>query len=148
RRAPAMRLTGDGSVKTPTAALDVAHDGPVHSRVSYVRALALTAALVLAATFLGGGADARPAPLGQDPVVAGQVYTGDFPDPTVLRVAATYYAYSTTTDNLNLPTLVSVNLRTWHAELPRTWSPRGDALPRAAKWSAGVETPDRGFLAT
>ena len=64
---------------------------------------------------------------GRDPVVAGGVYTGDFPDPSIVRAGDTYYAYATNTSNLNLPTLRSTDLRTWTAV--------GDAMPRAAGWA-------------
>lgn len=63
----------------------------------------------------------------RDPVVPGQRYVGDFPDPSVVRAGSTYYAYSTNTSNLNLPTLRSTDLRTWTAV--------GDAMPRAAGWA-------------
>jgi beta-xylosidase len=97
---------------------------------------------------LGGAVQARPAPIGQDPIVPGQVYTGDFPDPAVLRVGATAYAYSTTSGGLNVPVLRSTDLRTWLAAPGTATNPTGDALPRAASWSAGVERSDGRFRAT
>jgi beta-xylosidase len=75
------------------------------------------------------------APSGAVPALPGAAYTGDFPDPHVLRVGDVYYAYSTTTGGRHLPVLQSADLRTWvsvHGEAPVV----GDALPRPAWWSA------------
>ena len=41
-----------------------------------------------------GPAGARSTPIGQDSIVAGQPYTGDFPDPWILRTGKRYHAYS------------------------------------------------------
>ena len=49
----------------------------------------------------------RPALSGASRSAAGTPYTGDFPDPTVLRVGTTYYAASTTVAALNLPMMTS-----------------------------------------
>jgi beta-xylosidase len=76
-----------------------------------------------------------PAPKGQDPIVAGQPYTGDFPDPWIMRIGPRYYAYSTTSDKINVPMLTSTNLRTWIARPPTADNPRGDALVTPAAWS-------------
>jgi beta-xylosidase len=80
-------------------------------------------------------AQARPAPIGQDPIVAGQAYSGDFPDPWILRVGQHYVAYSTTSGGLNLPVLTSTNLRTWVARGATADAPAGDGLPRVAAWA-------------
>ncbi|RNL63706.1 glycoside hydrolase [Nocardioides marmoriginsengisoli] len=103
---------------------------------------------VLGAGLLPAGSGARPAPIGQDPIVPGEVYTGDFPDPAVLRIGTTYYAYATTSSGLNLPTLISKDLRTWRAAPVTTATPAGDSLPRTATWSAGKERSDGRFRAT
>jgi beta-xylosidase len=92
-------------------------------------------------------AGARPLPIGQDPIEPGQAYHGDFPDPTVIKVGSRYYASSTTSDGLNLPTLSSTDTRTWYARPASGSAPAGDALPRTASWSAGVEMPDGRFHA-
>lgn len=72
-------------------------------------------------------------------------YSGDFADPTVMRVGTKYYAAATTSSNLNLPLLTSTDLRTWR---PRTalknyydyssWPQYNDALAEAPTWAARV----------
>ncbi len=89
---------------------------------------------------LGGPTAARPAPIGQDPIVAGQPYTGDFPDPWILRVGSHYVAYSTTSDGINLPLLKSADLHTWVARNATSDAPRGDGLPQTPVW-AGSKGP-------
>lgn len=54
------------------------------------------------------------------------VYAKDFPDPFVLKVGKTYYAYSTNVGAVNVPTLRSPDLV--------HWTPRGDAMPATARW--------------
>jgi beta-xylosidase len=61
-------------------------------------------------------------------------YSGDFPDPSVLKVGATYYAYSTNTGGSLLPVLTSTDLV--------TWTRRGDGLAQPASWGASLG-PDR-----
>jgi beta-xylosidase len=56
------------------------------------------------------------------------VWSGDFPDPFVLRAGATYYAFSTESGLQQVPVLKSVDLK--------TWQPVGDALPRLPSWSS------------
>jgi beta-xylosidase len=102
---------------------------------------------VVVVSLLTVGADARPAPIGQDPIEPGQVYSGDFPDPSVLRVGSTYYAYSTTSGGLNVPVLTSTDLKTWRAAAATAATPAGDALPRTPVWSAGAERKDGRFKA-
>ncbi|HEX2894043.1 MAG TPA: family 43 glycosylhydrolase [Marmoricola sp.] len=92
----------------------------------------------------------RPSPFGQDPLVPGQAYTGDFPDPWIMRVGQRYFAYATTSgssvnDGLNLPTLMSTDLRTWVVRPETPDAPKGDALPLPAAWAAYTGTqPDDG----
>jgi beta-xylosidase len=98
-------------------------------------------ALITSGQVLAGPAQARsarPAPIGQDPIVAGQPYTGDFPDPWILRIGVHYYAYSTTSDGINVPMLTSVDLRTWTTRPGTTDNPRGDALPTTPVWAGGT----------
>ena len=80
--------------------------------------------------------DTLPTPFGQDPVVPGQPYTGDFPDPWVIRIGPLYYAYSTTTYNLNLPMLRSTDLHTWTTRPATPDNPAGDAMLQPATWAA------------
>jgi beta-xylosidase len=62
----------------------------------------------------------------------------DFPDPDVLTVDATYYAYST--NSVYDGRLVNVPVQSAGA-LGGPWTMRGDAMPRPAQWVAG---PGRG----
>ncbi|MFL6062984.1 MAG: glycoside hydrolase family 43 protein [Marmoricola sp.] len=103
--------------------------------------------LVLAVGLLAP-VQARPAPIGQDPITPGQVYAGDFPDPSVMLVGGTAYAYATTSDGRNVPLVTSTDLRTWRANPGTKANPSGDALPRTAAWSDGVEKADGRFRAT
>jgi hypothetical protein len=105
----------------------------------------IVTALLCAAVLLAGGqlslgqpAQSRPSPVGQDPIVPGQVYTGDFPDPWILRIGTHYYAYSTTSDGVNVPMLTSTDLHTWRARPAVADNPRGDALPTPAAWSGAT----------
>lgn len=112
----------------------------LRSRVlSSLLAVGVASALALGLT---AGAGARPAPVGQDPIKPGQAYAGDFPDPAVMRVAKTYYAYSTTSYGLNLPMLSSTDLRTWKAAPGNASNPSGDALPRTPVWAVGQPQAD------
>ncbi len=66
------------------------------------------------------------------PTVTGQTYTNpvyadDFPDPFVLRVGETYFAYATNVRSNNVPALRSTDLMTWER--------MGDALPILPKWA-------------
>lgn len=58
------------------------------------------------------------------------VYDGDFPDPFVLRVGETYYAYATNVPGYRVPMLRSTDLATWER--------LGDALPVLPRWAAPV----------
>ena len=98
---------------------------PVRGR----RALVLLALLVAALLATPALAD----PFAPPPLPA-PAYAGDFPDPHVLRVGGTYYAYSTTTGGRHLPVLRSTDLQTWTGV--QAYGPVvGDALPRPANWS-------------
>ena len=81
----------------------------------------------------------------------GKVYTQNFPDPSLLRVGSTYYAYSTSTGGAYLPVMTSQDLRTWVAR--PAYDPGSplnrdkyfnDALPYPASW--GVDRPVSGRL--
>jgi hypothetical protein len=57
----------------------------------------------------------------------GQPYDQNFPDPAIIVVDGTYYAYSTSTGGQSLPVMTSPDLGTWTA--------RGDALGVGPSWS-------------
>jgi beta-xylosidase len=69
----------------------------------------------------------RANPVGSDRFTGGRYYRGDFPDPAVLKVGRTYYAYSTTMSSLNLPVMVSSDLTSWRAV--------GEGLQNPAAWA-------------
>ena len=120
-------------------------------RSRIVIALLCACALIASGQLLAEPAQARPdrpSPIGQDPIVPGQPYTGDFPDPWIMRIGTTYYAYSTTSGGLNLPMMTSKDLRTWYVRPATPDDPTGDALPRTAVWSAGTEKSDGRYRAT
>jgi beta-xylosidase len=106
------------------------------------RLFAVLATAVLVGVLVGP-AQARPGPIGSDPWRPGQAYQGDFPDPSVLRVGATYWAYSTGTAGLNLPVLVSRDLRTWQAAPPRSGAVVVDAMDAPAGWAASRQIDTR-----
>jgi beta-xylosidase len=55
------------------------------------------------------------------------VYLENFPDPGVLLVDGTWYAYGTNNTASNVPILTSPDLV--------TWTPAGDALPEVGRWA-------------
>ena len=86
--------------------------------------LVLTPVVMLA--FLGCGGSGRPESSGGPETFENPVYKGNFPDPFVLRVGDTYYAYSTNDETSNVPLLRSDDLVRWR---------RGrDAMPELAPW--------------
>ena len=65
--------------------------------------------------------------------VAGKaVYGRDFPDPQVVLVGRTYYAYSTQVGDTNVPVMRSSDLT--------RWSRRSDALPQLPDWASAGST--------
>ena len=93
------------------------------------------AALVTAVLFVGAvasdamaaGPHARAAQSAAVPA-----YGGDFPDPSVLRVGAVYYAYSTNVAGVNVPVMSSADLVTWTAT--------AEALPPLPGWASPGRT--------
>ncbi len=61
---------------------------------------------------------------------AGAAYRGIFADPDIVRHRGRWYAYATNTAGINLPTLVSRDLRTWRPAGGRG----GESLPRVGGW--------------
>jgi hypothetical protein len=72
------------------------------------------------------------------PNVAAPVYDADAPDPDVIRVGTTYYAYTTGSNLQNIPVLTSTDLQSWH--------PLGDALPTLPPWSEPMRTWSPGVV--
>lgn len=79
------------------------------SRTTFKTILLTLLAVLLCCTTL----ETATAAPGSDPLTPSGTYTGNFPDPTIIRVGKTYYAYATNTGRINLPTLTSTDLRTW-----------------------------------
>lgn len=78
----------------------------------------------------------RPKPIdvapGSTTWQVGRTYRGTFADPAIVEHNGTWFAYSTTTAGLHLPTLVSKNLADWK---PLTRGGRkADALPTVGDW--------------
>jgi beta-xylosidase len=80
------------------------------------RALTVAAALAVVAG-LGGSAGAT---------FTNPVWNKDFPDPFVLKVGRTYYAYATNGNGKNVQTLTSADLVHWRSG--------PDAIPETASW--------------
>lgn len=99
--------------------------------MKHVRRFLIATTLIVVGVLLTTGlAPSSVAAPGSDPFIPGRVYTGDFPDPAMVRDGGTYYAYATNTANLNLPTMTSRDLRTWTA--------LGDTFPRSGRWAKSV----------
>jgi beta-xylosidase len=62
----------------------------------------------------------------------GPVYPYDFPDPDVINVAGTYYAYGTNSADGNIQVLESTNLT--------SWTVIGNALPSVPSWALSGDT--------
>jgi len=104
-------------------------------------------ASLLAAGMLGAwagtahGAGPGPAPASRPrtaAAVTGPVFDSDAPDPDVIRVGTTYFAYTTGSDLENIPVLTSTDLQ--------TWVPLGDALPALPSWQVPLHTWGPGVL--
>jgi len=108
------------------------------------RSVPVAVALLVAVAGCGGGNDggndggsSSPAATpSQSPAGAATftnpVYAENFPDPGVLRVGTTYYAYATNSSAENVPTMTSTDLVTW-VDGP-------DALPDVGTWAVGGNT--------
>lgn len=91
---------------------------PTWTRRTRPAALSILA-LLLSACGASGAADNGPS-------FKNPVYAHNFPDPFVLQVGKTYYAYATNSDAEDIPTLRSTNLVHWTA-LP-------DSFPVPPRW--------------
>ena len=81
----------------------------------------------------------------------GRPYDQNFPDPAIILVDDTYFAYATTTGGSSMPVMTSLDLETWvaHGDALGTgppWAPRSNG-----EWNIWaptvVELPAGGFLA-
>lgn len=95
-------------------------------------ALTPTVTSTVALTATHTASPTLPAPTGtatlSGPTFTNPVYKSDFPDPYVLRVGDTYYAYGTTNGS-------TVNIRVIKSNDLVNWESLGDALPALPKWS-------------
>ncbi|CAM4362739.1 glycoside hydrolase family 43 protein [Deinococcus marmoris] len=103
----------------------------LHSRL--LLGVGLTALLLSTSSQAGGGgpATARP-PSSPSPTFRNPVLDENFPDPGLLRVGQTYYAYATNSANANVPHAVSRDLVRWEVV--------GDAMPVLPPWVKGGRT--------
>lgn len=111
--------------------------------VASLAAAALLSLAVSTQAAVAAGPDYQALSVGGDPYVPGHPYRGDFPDPTVLRVGARYYAYSTETAGMNVPVLTAGNLDHWRAVHRRRHASTTDALPRVPSWAWGHDDGSR-----
>jgi len=96
-------------------------------------------ALVVLVPVVAGGTAASAYP-GAPWFRPAHVYTGNFPDPSVLRVGHRYYAYGTSTGGAYLPIMSSTDLRQWVARPGYADGAMGpglhnDGLPQPARWA-------------
>ncbi len=91
-------------------------------------------AAAIAVAFLGlSGCSGAPGAVTPSSGVAAFAIDQDFPDPDVLRVGDTYYAYATNSHAANVQVATSTDLKSW------TVSPT-DALPVLPAWTAPGKT--------
>ena len=74
---------------------------------------------------------------------AGTAYSGNFPDPTVLRVGTTFYAASTTIAALSLPMTTSRDLRTWMPSAVAAPRPTRARTTRCRRCRVGPDEDER-----
>ena len=69
--------------------------------------------------------------------IIGPAIISNFPDPAIITVGSTYYAFATGSDGLNIPIVTSSDGATWTNAYT-------DALPNVGAWSNGqnVWAPD------
>lgn len=103
--------------------------------------LALVVALLALGPVEEASARGRVAnPVGSDRFVSSRAYRGDFPDPAIVKVGSTYYAYSTSISSLNLPVVSSTDLVHWQS--------RGEAMQNPASWAVQRATGGRSVATT
>ena len=113
-------------------------DSPARRAWRALMAVVVLGGPVVAASTLG----ARPAGAQALPRTSVDIdapaFDADAPDPDVIRVGTTYYAYTTGTYLTNIPVLTSTDLQTWVRA--------GDALPVMPSWSASGLTWSPGVV--
>jgi beta-xylosidase len=90
---------------------------------------------------------ASPLPSIDGPAYDNPVFASDFPDPHVILVDGTYYAYSTNSNGQNIPVISSDDLTSWERvrdALPVL--PSWTALGFGSRWAPGVIQIDDQFL--
>jgi beta-xylosidase len=91
----------------------------------------LAVATITVSTLVVGSLTSSAVARGQ--MTAGKpAYDRDFPDPHLLLVGRTYYAYSTQVGDTNVPVMRSSDLT--------NWSRRSDALPELPDWASAGST--------
>ena len=115
----------------------------VHRPAWHGRSLAFLVLLACVSVLLLARSGAAVAYPGAPWFQPSTTYTGNFADPTVVRVGGTFYAYATTTGGAYLPVETSTDLQTWTARpaydpgAPLNADPYfNDALPYPARWAA------------
>jgi beta-xylosidase len=91
------------------------------------RAVVVTLVVLIASSLFPSSVDASRAQFTGTALTATLVYDQNFPDPTVLVVDHTYYAYSTNSDGENVPVIESDDLTHWTAI--------GDTMPVLPSWA-------------
>ena len=72
-------------------------------------------------------------PISRRSLSNGPVITSNFPDPSLIQVGNTWYAFSTTSGGLNVPIAKSTDFKTWTVS-------NIDALPSLGAWAASGNT--------
>lgn len=110
----------------------------VHYVSGYRNRLAIVLLTIMAVLLIACSATASPTPTPTPaptavpptetpgPTYDNPVYRPDFPDPFILRLEDNYYAFSTSSGRVNVPTLSSDNLVEWEY--------LGDAFPAPPEW--------------
>jgi predicted NBD/HSP70 family sugar kinase/GH43 family beta-xylosidase len=116
---PAFVAIGGGVATAPQLWEALAGAGARRARSTPLHGARVLALLVLAVLLAGCGG-------GASKTFRNPVYSRDFPDPFVLQVGGTYYAYATNGNGANVQTATSKDLV--------HWTPGPDALPKLGSW--------------
>jgi len=119
--------TGAGSAAGSQLPAPAASAASIPAASSAASAPAASASVAAEAASARPSASAKPTP-GPDEFV-NPVLNQDFPDPDVLKVGDTYYAYATNSGGTNIQTATSTDLV--------SWQPIGEALPALPGWAEG-----------